>query len=77
MCVKYLTAKGAGHSGCIGAKHICDFAFGAFLLLLQVNTLQYKQGGNLRAVNTFTVASPSPAPVDRQPVTTQHRTAFS
>lgn len=74
MCVKYLTAKGAGHSGCIGAKHLCDIAF---LLLLRVNTLQYKQGGNLRAVNTFTVASPSPAPVDRQPVTKQHRTAFS
>lgn len=67
MCVKSLTAKGAGHSGCIGAKHLCDIAFGALLLLLQVNTLQYKQGVNLRAVNTFTVASPSPATLDSQP----------
>lgn len=77
MCVKYLTAKGAGHRGCIGTKHLCDIAFGAFLLLLRVNTLQYKQGGNRRAVNTFTGASPSPATVDRQPLTKQHRTKFS
>ena len=47
-CVKSRTAKEAGHRRCIGSKHLCDVALGAFLFLLRVNTLRHKHGGHIR-----------------------------
>lgn len=52
--VKTLTAKETGHCWCIGTKHLCDVALGAFLLLLRVNTLRHKHGEHLRSVDMFT-----------------------